>query len=51
VHAENKKQDFDPKQLERGEVDDLVKAGALLSIEEDWCFTYEESISSDTDTP
>ncbi|RGP58783.1 hypothetical protein FLONG3_11388 [Fusarium longipes] len=51
AHAENKKQDLDLEQLERGEMDDLVKAGALLSIEEDWGFTYEETVSLNIDTP
>ncbi|KPA41526.1 hypothetical protein FLAG1_05617 [Fusarium langsethiae] len=49
VHAENKKQDFNLEQLERGEIDSLVKAGALFSIDEDWGFIYEELLSSDTD--
>lgn len=47
VHSENKKQDFDSKQLDRGEMNDLVKAGALLNIEEDWGFIYEETMSLD----
>lgn len=48
MHVENMQQDFSLEQLEKGEMDDLVKAGALLSIEEDWGFTYEEIISPDT---
>ncbi|RFN43964.1 hypothetical protein FIE12Z_11803 [Fusarium flagelliforme] len=47
VHSENKKQDFDSEQLDRGEMNDLVKAGALLNIEEDWGFIYEETMSLD----
>ncbi|XEU98952.1 hypothetical protein FSHL1_004239 [Fusarium sambucinum] len=47
VHAENEKRDFNLEQLERSDIDSLVKAGALLSIEEDWGFVYEELISPD----
>ncbi|KAM0391217.1 hypothetical protein ACHAQC_007401 [Fusarium culmorum] len=49
VHAKNKKQDFTLEQLERGEIDSLVKAGALLSIEEDWGFVYEDEDMTSSD--
>ncbi|KAF4991754.1 hypothetical protein FDECE_13930 [Fusarium decemcellulare] len=42
VHAENQGQDLDLTQLESSEMEQLVKAGALLSVEEDWGFVYEE---------
>ncbi|KAM0349676.1 hypothetical protein ACHAPU_003505 [Fusarium lateritium] len=47
MHNENIGQDLDVRRLERSELDDLVRAGALLNIEEDWGFSYEEVISSD----
>ncbi|KAF5674755.1 long-chain acyl synthetase [Fusarium heterosporum] len=47
MHNENISQDLDVGKLERSELDDLVRAGALLNIEEDWGFSYEEVMSSD----
>lgn len=47
IHNENTSRDLDLERLERTEVDDLVRAGALLSIEEDWGFSYEEAVSFD----
>jgi WD40 repeat protein len=47
IHSENTSQDLNLEKLERSEVDDLVRAGALLNIEEDWGFSYEEAVSSD----
>ncbi|KAF4448859.1 long-chain acyl- synthetase [Fusarium austroafricanum] len=50
IHAQNKSKDLDFYKLESKEVEELIRAGALLSIEEDWGFTYEEIMSSDSET-
>ncbi|KAM0243899.1 hypothetical protein ACHAP5_006756 [Fusarium lateritium] len=47
IHRGNISQDLNLDKLERSEVDDLVRAGALLNIEEDWGFSYEEAVCSD----
>ncbi|KAM0199962.1 hypothetical protein ACHAPI_003062 [Fusarium lateritium] len=47
IHRGNTSQDLNLDKLERSKVDDLVRAGALLNIEEDWGFSYEEAVGSD----
>ncbi|KAF4337220.1 hypothetical protein FBEOM_8888 [Fusarium beomiforme] len=47
VHTQNINKDLNVDKLVDGEIKDLVKAATLLCIEEDWGFTYEESLSSD----
>ncbi|KAM5342933.1 hypothetical protein ACJ41O_013899 [Fusarium nematophilum] len=44
AHAENCGLDLDLGSLESTVVDDLVEAGALLSVEEDWGFMYEDML-------
>ncbi|KAM0418661.1 hypothetical protein ACHAPT_012358 [Fusarium lateritium] len=42
AHFENQSRDLDIGQLLSEEIEDLVKAGALLTVEEDWGFSYED---------
>ncbi|RSL63934.1 hypothetical protein CEP54_004937 [Fusarium duplospermum] len=42
AHNENQSRDLDINQLPNEEMEELVKAGALLTVEEDWGFRYEE---------
>ncbi|KAM5524527.1 Rik1-associated factor 1 [Fusarium oxysporum f. sp. phaseoli] len=49
IHAQNASKDLDVNHLEDSEVKELVKSATLLSIEEDWGFIYEETMSSDKD--
>ncbi|KAK2938170.1 WD40 repeat [Fusarium oxysporum f. sp. vasinfectum] len=49
IHAQNASKDLDVNHLEDSEVKELVKSATLLSIEEDWGFIYEETMSSDED--
>ncbi|KAF4974739.1 hypothetical protein FZEAL_8409 [Fusarium zealandicum] len=44
IHAENQSRDLDLERLHAGEMAELVQAGALLSVEEDWGFKYEEMV-------
>lgn len=47
IHAQNASKDLDVNHLKDSEVKELVKSATLLSIEEDWGFTYEETMSFD----
>ncbi|CAM1510426.1 Fc.00g007610.m01.CDS01 [Cosmosporella sp. VM-42] len=42
VHEENLARDLNVEELDRGDISELVREGALLSIDEDWGFSYEE---------
>ncbi|KAF7554969.1 hypothetical protein G7046_g6669 [Stylonectria norvegica] len=41
-HAENRARDLDVSTLPEEDMEELVRAGALLSMEEDWGLVYEE---------
>ncbi|OAA71223.1 Rik1-associated factor 1 [Cordyceps fumosorosea ARSEF 2679] len=52
LHADNLARDFDPAALDRDDLEDLVRAGALLHLAdeaEDWGFEYEGSLLPDDD--
>lgn len=42
VHEENRAKDLDLEKIESHDMEELVRAGALLNISEDWGFNYEE---------